>query len=375
MKKALVLVAALGLLFAVAMPAMALEFSGPSPFKGTFDDFSALYAPPATGAGASTPLGPRVGPAGFTLGNEQRTVFRINSIQDVNNNFDSYYNPATEELTGVLYDLVLVGATAVNGSPTHFVLDFAPLARNPIAADLYFGANKGRDVGTLPGGGAGGVGEVYLGSGATKNFNSNPASDPNTGSTGLPAAPAPGFLSALNSPAQWVQGAAGHAAGGAGADSYPTVTDGTQVLAFEFLPLSYAVLQGLAIPDPTVPLAAGTVLREDLDLASGVGSGFGYANAVYTAGALSNLLGDFNGIPYLDLTLRFNLRFPILDAVPGSPTFGKILPNPDYIGPGEWSVESQDPVRFGVAIPEPATLTLLGLGLAGISGLRLRRRK
>jgi hypothetical protein len=373
----LVLVAALAVVFWVAMPAMALNLPGtaPQPYKATFDDFSALYAPPATGAAAYTPLGPRLGPAGIAAGvdlYEQRTIFRINSLQDALNNFDSYYNTGTEELTGVIYDLKLVGVTAVAGSTTHFVLDFAPLGRNPLTTDTFK-----RDVSTLPGGdSAGGVGEVYLGTGATKNFTANPGGDANTGSTGLPASPTPAFLDAVNNgPAQWAQGAAGHAAGGAGADSYSTVTDGTQVLAFQFLPLSYCILQGLAIPDASVPLTPGTVFREDIDAASGVGSGAAYANVAFASGPFTDLVGDFDGIAFLDLTMRFNLRSLIFQSDPTLPNFGKIISNPDYLGPGEWAIESQDPVRFGIAVPEPATLTLLGLGLAGIGRLRLRRRK
>jgi hypothetical protein len=40
-----------------------------------------------------------------------------------------------------------------------------------------------------------------------------------------------------------------------------------------------------------------------------------------------------------------------------------------------WQIDSDDPAQFGVSIPEPATMSLLGLSLLGLAGTRLRRRK
>lgn len=40
---------------------------------------------------------------------------------------------------------------------------------------------------------------------------------------------------------------------------------------------------------------------------------------------------------------------------------------------GDWAIASSDPVRGAPAIPEPATMTLLGLGIAGLVA-RIRRK-
>jgi hypothetical protein len=40
-----------------------------------------------------------------------------------------------------------------------------------------------------------------------------------------------------------------------------------------------------------------------------------------------------------------------------------------------WQIDSDDPTMFGIAIPEPTTMTLLGLALVGLPGVLHRRKK
>jgi hypothetical protein len=71
----------------------------------------------------------------------------------------------------------------------------------------------------------------------------------------------------------------------------------------------------------------------------------------------------------VDLTLLAN------EATPGvNPANGDLTPATGYNGIGYWPVDSEDPVSFAIqVVPEPATLSLLGLGLAGLLA-RCRRK-
>jgi hypothetical protein len=46
----------------------------------------------------------------------------------------------------------------------------------------------------------------------------------------------------------------------------------------------------------------------------------------------------------------------------------------DYNGEGFWTVESQDPVRFGV-VPEPASITMLLLAVGGLAAARISQKR
>ena len=353
MKKSLLLFVVLAALVAFAPMASAISLGdglneAGSPYRVKIEDYSNLYTPNGVAI-------PHAGPASFQLENEQRTIFRATTILNNANNSVFDLNSPTE-LTGVLYDLKLVQVVAT--SPTNFVLDFAPMGRNPLTADLD------GDIAGLPANRvAGGVVEVYQD--AAKNFSNNPGGVAPYASK-LPAL-APVLQDPGAAPTLWTQGAAGHAPGGPGADVFPTVTDGSLWLAAVLLDLNYMVDIG-AILAPGTPYFPGTVLREEFDLSRGTGFGLGYMNI---AGGAPDVMAEMErgfGGALVDLTMRFNLTTALFD-----PNTGTILPNIDYIGPGQWTVESEDPIRFGV-IPEPATISLLGMGLAGLVGLRRRKK-
>lgn len=117
------------------------------------------------------------------------------------------------------------------------------------------------------------------------------------------------------------------------------VTDGTLFLKASFVP-------GATLTDTTT-----TYAQQINSIANPlIGSGLGYLNI--TGGSYAATF-DSNG--YLggaaDLKLQANFNGP---------------------GPFNWTAESFDPVRGATVIPEPASMVLLGIGLAGLA--RLRRK-
>jgi hypothetical protein len=364
MKKVLL---ALGVLAFVAMPSYAFVLGG-GEFLAKIKDHSALWQ--STGPGAMTPI-PLLGPAGIVVGAEQRTIFRVTDIFQNGNVTPVFTLTSADELTGVLYDLKVAPNLTINNNLV--TIDFVAAGRNPLLADLV------SNVGTGPGYATGGVLEVY--DDFTKDYNDNPGGvtdyknkiTPVTGTT----PPIPFDAGAAVN--YWQENNGGHSVGLAigspdemqdGAHTNNNITDGAYWMAASFVDLNYLVAQGI-VNDPTltpggIAFAPGAVMRETFDLSAGTGHGFAYANVfdgVAGAGFEKNYAGGG-----ADLAILFDLNTPIYD-----PIHNKEKRTLVYQGPGQWTVDSEDPVVFA-GVPEPATLTLLGLGLAGLMGYRRRQK-
>lgn len=135
-------------------------------------------------------------------------------------------------------------------------------------------------------------------------------------------------------------------------DYYPGITDaGSVFLVAVLTPLPVSAF------DWPVGAPAGTVLVEKgftIDSDGTVdASGIGFANVIGGSFA-SAVQSDFFG-PGRDIRLDFDIDGNFFATVDG------------------WQVQSDDPAQFA-AIPEPATMSLLGLAFAGIAAYRRRQK-
>jgi len=312
------LVGLLAIVLATA-PAGAFTFKvGPN--LGKLTDWGSIYEPTIDDEVGATPLPNDA--TKWVKGDWDQTIFSITSLYEPGSPLlKNQYYTGSPELIGMVYDLKIGTITKVAGAvdPDTYQVALVSAGR--------YSANSGY---------AGGRVDLWVDT--ANNF------DP-AGVGGYPA--------------DWGYGSAGGPGWATNPfdageyDTFPTATDGTAT----------PLLSGTLVS----PKGDGVLLTLTLDFDTGAGvASQGFIDVLYNP----------TGIPFANQYLGGLAQISFFENFKFWPN-ASLAYEPDFDDPGTtpiyWGAQSEDPVTFTV-LPEPATMSLLGIALVGLGGRALRRR-
>jgi hypothetical protein len=330
------IVVVLGMLALIASQAQALELSA-GPILFHVRDGSSLFRD----LDGFVPLPPLdVTPVAPAVGDENRAVFQVDQAIQA----DTQTIPEGQ-LTGLFYGTNIAAVVETTDIFGHTIFDlyYTGSPRNAIPLDA--------DSPT----GSGGAIELWLDATVENN-----QADPNLmydqldpqGTLATPTGTAPSL---------WQEG--GHSSG---RDGYPNVNLTTDGTADDD---STLWLQMVLTPIGFLQDGTPILLHETINTWTGAGN---YETAFMNiiGGSAAGLFGRNIYGPGLDVQLQLTVQGPGLNGLPNSYNVA-----PDNAAQrGGWQVRSSDPVTAEIVVPEPATLSLVGLGVASLAALRRRRK-